>query len=289
MRHKQRLQRAAIGLLAAVTIVVGTAGAPARADERPGLEAFQAGRFAEAVQSWQEAAGAGDFKAALYLGVAYDTGFGVAQDYRQALDWYQRAAEAGSVVGAFNAGIMYDAGRGVAQDPAKAAEWYQRAAAQGFGRAEYNLALMSEAGSGVPKDRARAIQLYKAAAAHGVPAARLHLAQLGIRAASAGVVRHPDDGGMLAFEQAQRLFLARDPVASQRAAALFRQAADAGNALAQYDLGYCYEHGIGVPADTSEAIRWFRQSAAKASNPTMRAMAEAGVVDATTKISHAQR
>ena len=264
---------------------------PARADERPGLDAYEAGRFAEAVQSWQAAALAGDAKAALYLGAAYDTGMGVAQDYGQALAWYQRAAEAGSAVGMFNAGVMYDAGRGVAQDPTQAAAWYGRAAAQGFGRAEYNLALMNEAGSGVPQNRDRAIQLYEAAAGHGIAAARMHLAQLGVVVANRSVpqVRRADDGGMQAFQQAQQLFLARDPVTSQRAAVLFRQAADQGNPLAQYDLGYCYEHGIGVSADMAEAIRWFRLAAEKAPNATMRGLAEAGVVDATAKISHAQR
>ena len=94
---------------------------------------------------------------------------------------------------------------------------------------------------------------------------------------------------MGAFDQAQKLFLARDPAAAQRAAALFRQAAEGGNSLAQYDLGYCYEHGIGVAVDASEAIRWFRLAAAKAPNGTMRALAEAGVSEATTRISHAQR
>ncbi len=287
------MSRACYQVAVGLALAFGAA-APAWADAQPGLTAFQAGRFAEAVQSWEDAAAAGDAAAALYLGAAFDTGQGVPQDYARALDWYRRAAEAGNVVGMFNAGIMYDAGRGAAQEPAEAARWYARAAAKGFGRAEYNLALMCEAGSGVTKDRARAIRLYQAAAGHGIAAARFHLAQLGV--ASPGGIPEAarrdaprDDGGMQAFDQAQRLLLARDPAATQRAAALFRQAADGGNPLAQYDLGYCYEHGIGIGADMSEAVRWYRLAAAKAPNATMRAMAEAGVNGALTKVSHAQR
>ena len=284
-----RLKRAAT-LSACMTWAVLAWSAPARAEES-GLQAFQAGRFAEAVQSWEAAAGRGDATAALYLGVAYDTGRGVAQDYRQALAWYQRAGEAGSVTGMFNAGVIYDAGLGAAPDPAKAASWYQRAAAQGYGRAEYNLGLMSEAGSGIPQDRGRAIQFYRAAAAHGIAAAQAHLAQLGVPLAKAGVVVAPpgDNGGLQAFERAQHLFLTRDPATAQQAVSLFRQAAEAGNPLAQYDLGYCYEQGIGVPADIPEAVRWFRMAAAKAPNATIKALAEAGVVDATAKVSQAQR
>ena len=261
---------------------------PAMAQADPGLAAFGAGRFAEAVQSWGAEAAAGDPAAALYLGVAYDTGEGVAQDYGQALQWYRRAAEGGSAVAMFNVAVMYDAGRGVPADAAAAAQWYGQAAARGLGRAEYNLGLLTEAGTGVPRDRVRAIALFRAAAGHGISAARLHLASLG--ASYAGVVhREPRDAAMEAFQKAQQLLLARDPAAMQQAAGLFRRAADEGNPLAQYDLGYCYAHGIGLPVDQGEAVRWFRVAASHAPNPALRALAEAGVNEATTQVSHAQR
>jgi TPR repeat protein len=38
-----------------------------------------------------------------------------------------------------------------------------------------------------------------------------------------------------------------------------RLAAAQGHALAQCDLGVCYENGIGVIKDTAEAEKWFRR------------------------------
>jgi len=40
-----------------------------------------------------------------------------------------------------------------------------------------------------------------------------------------------------------------------------RRAAEHGNRLAQYNLGYCYYHGRGVLRDYYEAVKWFRKSA----------------------------
>ncbi len=247
--------------------------APCRADTRPGLAHFQAGQFAEAFEDWRRAAGDGDARAALLVGVMYDTGQGVAQNYAEALSWYRRAAEAGSPSGMFNVGVMFDAGRGTARDPQEAARWYDRAAAAGFGRAEYNLGLMYQDGSGVRRDRAHAVRLFQAAARHGIAAARLHLAELGV--ASGGAVQDGGDPSMQDFRHAQSRLLLRGSAEMARAAELFRHAAEQGDALAQYDLGYCYENGLGTPVDPLQAFRWYRRSAAEAREAGLRALADA--------------
>ena len=41
----------------------------------------------------------------------------------------------------------------------------------------------------------------------------------------------------------------------------FRKAAEQGHAEAQYALGLCYEKGTGVSADQMEAAKWFRKAA----------------------------
>jgi TPR repeat protein len=267
---------------------------PARADTAAGLAQFGAGRFAEAVVSWRDAAEAGDATAALYLGALNDTGVGVPQDFGQALDWYKRAGAAGNVVGMFDAAVMYDAGRGTPANLAIAAQWYAMAAAKGYGRAEYNLAMLRETGAGVPADREQAVRLYRAAAGHGVDAARMKLRGLG--EPYSGDVRHPpneprsaDGSGMAAFRRAQQALLSRDPAAASAAAALFRQAALQGNPLAQYDLGYCYEHGLGLPVDKSEAVRWYRAAASQAPNGAMKEIAEAGMRNALAQVTQVER
>ena len=41
----------------------------------------------------------------------------------------------------------------------------------------------------------------------------------------------------------------------------YRKAAEQGDAEAQYNLGVCYENGIGVEKDLFEAVRYYRMAA----------------------------
>jgi TPR repeat protein len=43
----------------------------------------------------------------------------------------------------------------------------------------------------------------------------------------------------------------------------FRKAAEGGDADALYDLGWAYEHGLGVPADRQQATEWYSKAAGK--------------------------
>ena len=45
------------------------------------------------------------------------------------------------------------------------------------------------------------------------------------------------------------------------AAELFRKAAEMGYAPAQYNLGYCYKYGDGVPRDLAVSAEWYRKAA----------------------------
>lgn len=47
----------------------------------------------------------------------------------------------------------------------------------------------------------------------------------------------------------------------KRAADFYRQAAEAGYAAAQYDLGYLYENGLGVETSPPNAAFWYRKAA----------------------------
>ena len=239
-----------------------------------GLLDFQQGRFSEALQAWWRADGAGDPRGALYIGVLYDSGLGVRQDYAKAMAWYRRAAELGSGAGSFNVGVMYDSGLGVGKSARQAAVWYERAGRQGFGRADYNLALLYEAGSGVPRNRARAVILYKLAARSGISAAREHLAALHETAPE--TARQAPEDAMQGFRQAQQLLLSRGAAESAHMVELFRQAAGQHNALAEYDLGYCYDAGIGVHRDPAQAYAWYRRAADDAHDNSLKALAQEG-------------
>jgi hypothetical protein len=43
----------------------------------------------------------------------------------------------------------------------------------------------------------------------------------------------------------------------------FQKAARKGEVVAAYNLGTCYEGGLGVPIDTDEMIRWYREAAGR--------------------------
>ncbi len=282
-------------VLAALLLAGRVCSAAVMPQVEAGLQDFRHGRFAEALAEWEQAARAGDPRGALYVGVLYDSGIGVPRDYRQAVQWYRQAAADGSAVAAFNIGVMYDGGFGVAADQAEAAAWYEKAAAAGFARAQYNLALLYESGSGVPLDRERAAELYRSAAQHGISAASEHLAAMrepGERfrhsphehnsrrkdtetaSRETEAAKGEPDNAMHAFEHAQQVLLTRGAADAGRAARLFRRAAEGHNAVAEYDLGYCYEHGLGVTANPAKAASWYRRAASDAQDDALRNMAQ---------------
>jgi TPR repeat protein len=66
------------------------------------------------------------------VGVHYDKGRGVEQDYGKALEYYTLAAEKGVPVAFFAIGDFYYLGKGVEADTDKAAEYYQKALDAGY-------------------------------------------------------------------------------------------------------------------------------------------------------------
>jgi TPR repeat protein len=56
--------------------------------------------------------------------------------------------------------------------------------------------------------------------------------------------------------------------ARQRYAA-WRRAADQGDPIGQFFIGYCYQHGLTVPEDPSTAFEWFTKSAAQKNSDGM--------------------
>jgi TPR repeat protein len=257
----------------ALALLVLAAAAPS--EVAAGLAEFRQGLFAEAFRDWDAASQAGDARGALYIGVLYDTGLGGAQDFAKAMAWYKQAALGGSAVGAFNAGVLYDAGLGVPKNPQEAAHWYALAAQRGFARAQYNLALLYESGTGVAKNRQKAISLFKSAAARGVTASRAHLSALGVAAPAptAGVQANP----MADFQQAQHMIASRSTDEVAKAAAVFRQSAEKHDALAEYDLGYCYERGLGVPPDSTQALLWYGRAVADSKDAAIKSAAQSSI------------
>ena len=145
------------------------------ADFQAGLDAYEQGNYKVALKEWKPLAESGDSKAQFRLGVMYDNGEGVAQDYGEALKWYRKAAEQGNTTAQFNLGLMYARGEGTLQDDKEAVKWYRKAAEQGNATAQFNLGVMYTNGEGVPQDYKEAVKWYRRAAEQGYASAQLNL------------------------------------------------------------------------------------------------------------------
>jgi len=114
-----------------------------------------------------KAAEQGDVKAQVNLGLMYDQGEVVPQNYQQAVIWYTKGAEQGDADAQANLGVMYKQGIGVTQDYQRALAWYTKAAEQGHAKAQVNLAVMYYEGQGVPQNYGLAYVWSSLAAASG--------------------------------------------------------------------------------------------------------------------------
>ena len=65
------------------------------------------------------------------LGLMYDEGRGILQDYKEAVKWYRLAAEQGNAMAQANLGLMYGEGKGVLQDYIYAHMWLNISASLG--------------------------------------------------------------------------------------------------------------------------------------------------------------
>jgi len=101
----------------------------------------------------------GDAIAQCRLGVAYSTGEGVPQDYKEAAKWYRLAAEQGNANAQALLGSCYSAGEGVPQDYTEAVKWYSK-------------------GRGVPQDSKEAVKWFRLAAEQGLAGAQSNLGVL---------------------------------------------------------------------------------------------------------------
>ncbi len=151
----ERSSRLAAGLVVALSLLLPTIG-PAWAGFDDGMAAVKRGDYQAAHEIWLPFAERGDMRAQYNLGVLYDRGLGVPQNFAEAAKWYLAAAEKGHTDAEANLGYAYEQGRGVAQDFGAAAKWYRRAADRGDIAAQANLGILYANGLGVQQDDVQA-------------------------------------------------------------------------------------------------------------------------------------
>ena len=241
--------------------------------------------YKQAVYWWTKAANQGDAEAQCNLGVCYDYGEGVAEDKKQAVYWYTKAANQGDAYAQYKLGLRYLEGEGVAQDKKQAVYWYTKAANQGHAVAQLSLGVCYYYGEGVAKDCRQALNWLKKAKAqenelNGTQqtylAVFLKLAaecaetqapastpQSTSTTSSSSTPKPKQVSAAELVTQAKNYHYGRNGVAKnlQKAAELYTQAANMGDAEAQHELGNCYALGYGVAKDYKQAVHWYTQAA----------------------------
>lgn len=178
----------------------------------------------------------GEAEAQYALGVSYEYGQGVKQNYKEAVKYYRKAAEQGHAAAQYNLGVCYRDGKGTKKDYKEAIALFRKAEEQGVVQAQTCVGACYEHGLGVKKDYNEAVKWYRKAAEQGEVFAQVNLA--GCYYNGFGV-----------------------PQSYSEAITWFRKAAEQGFSIAQYNLGVCYEYGKGVTKDYNEAAKWYRKAA----------------------------
>lgn len=195
----------------AVVLAVAVSAAPfavpahAQSGSRPSSE-----EAATVLENARPLAENGNANAQYNMGVLYDEGYGVDQNYATARGWYEKAAAQQYAKAEHNLGIMYQGGHGVPADDAKAAEWFKRAAKHGEPAAQNNLAVMYVRGQGVPQNlveatrwAARAAEAGNESAITNLPAITANMPQSRIDGDNVNVRSEPTTNGRVLLQAAR--------------------------------------------------------------------------------------
>lgn len=183
-------------------------------------KAKQAQTFALA----RRAADNGNMKAALLVGLMYDRGLGVPENHSDAMYWYEEAKN--NPISAFIMGTYAAQGQGIKKDSQISHQLLQEAADAGFSYANLNLSVLQQ-----HQQEDFLPNLEKAN--------RLGNAKAGLLLAD------------------YFLSLGNNSEQMQRSLEIYQQLADRGDKTAQVKLGYMYDQGLGVPVDAANAEKWY--------------------------------
>jgi TPR repeat protein len=108
----------------------------------------------------------GDVEAQFKLGVVYESGKGVPQNFAESIKWTRKAAEQGYAKAQIHLGDCYAVGKGVPKDHSEEKKWYHKAAEQGDADGQAMLAMRCYFSLNEPRDLVEAYKWACLAAAH---------------------------------------------------------------------------------------------------------------------------
>ena len=182
------------------------------------------------------------------LGVIYENGDGVSQDYSQAESWYRKAALNGNEAGLYNLGDLYERGRGVVKDPDRAARRFRKAALNGFDLAQFKLGSLYYCGEGVAQAPKKALQWFCSAAEQGHPHAKHFL-----ETTSPDFEPNAED----LYKKGQYFFEQRE---YEEAFLWLNRSANQDYAEAKNSLGLLFDYGKGCERNPLLAMDWYQRA-----------------------------
>jgi TPR repeat protein len=240
----------------------------AQAQDQVGVYYFAQKNDVEAVKWFRKAAEQGFAGGQCSLGLCYDEGFGVTQDYAEAVKWYRKAADQEDAAAQQKLGYCYGNGNGVEKDFAEAVKWWRKAADHGDAIAQNGLGECYQSGLwGLQPDITEAIKLYRKAAEQGHIYAQNHLGDiynqgLGHVDETSNYEKYDVNAPIGDQHNGEVLaaLLKRTKNDHIEAVRWYRRAANQGYARAVDNLGICYYKGDGVPQSYLEAYVCFSES-----------------------------
>lgn len=199
--------------------------------------------FQKAADSYEKAASMGFVYAQDQMAFLCYRGTGVPKDQKKAIALWRKCASMGYAPSANALGFVFSFGPDKERREKEAFRYFQQAAEEGFPLGYGNLANCYYYGRGTKKDRRLARIWYKKAADAGLNTSMMQL----------GVMMQ-EDGKY------------------DKAYALFRKAAENGNADAMGWLAACYTHGWGTKKDDGMALLWLRKAAESGSRDAEKAI-----------------
>lgn len=236
---------------------------------------------------WHKAAAdLGNVEAQFEVAMRYEHGVGVRKSANSARAWYERCAMTGMSEAQFNLGVLCESGQGGKKSEAEAIKWHKMAADQGsvpahfrlgllfaqskkrllakrhflvaakagHADAQYNLALMYDAEATLASSK-EAFKWYQSAHKHGLSEATTNMAIAMLD--GCGTKRRP-----------------------LKAVAHLRKAAAMGDPKGLFNLGKCFDEGVGVAMDIASAMEYYIRAAALGNRCANQRLAEKRLVKA---------
>ncbi|ENF8750568.1 SEL1-like repeat protein [Vibrio fluvialis] len=206
-----------------------------------------------------------------YMGLAFENGYSVPQDYKKAIHWYAKSAKDGNKDSARNLAWLYENGQGTNIDNESAFYWMSKAASSGLTVSTAELGRYYLYGIGTEKDTDKAFELLSKVA-KGNKYAAYNLA--GMYFNGNGVnhdyqksfdwysVASKSDHAASDYFIAQHYYkgLGRDKNLTQ-AYKWYLQSAEKGDVDAQFRLGWMLSNGEGTSANSRAAFKWYKKAA----------------------------